>query len=925
MTLLETKFLPPPLIASAVDRPRLLDRLGSVETYRARLLVAPAGFGKTTLAQQWLQQQTVQYGWWTLDALDDSPSRFLDYFVACLERACQLDLPALPRPVPGPGGQEQTDLRGSLAALINAVELQVKTPVVLVLDDVHALRHPDVLEALSFWIDYAPSRVSLLMTSRRDLNLPLARWKVKRFALVLYAADLLFNREEIADWCRGRGEQAPSEQLVEQLQHRTSGWIAAMHLLLEGGSRGLAHLEAGTPEPRDRPLADRLSDISDYMAAEVLEDLDEDLRQFILEVHPLPRFDARLCDQIRRRHDSHLFIQQLVDRNLFIIPLDDRRQWYRLHELFQDAARLALTRMGRPAPDPIRLAEASMERHLLLEGLAMLVAGECWEALAHQLEVWGNELIRQGHHLSLADFLARLPEGLRRERPRLQLLTAWCQVMDNRFAALPALLDTLKQNLTGEKALPELLVEIQLLEAYVARQRQDFRAAIDLTQTLLEALDRSDAPLKSQAYFNLGTDLYRLGQLDDAEAMLRRAIHQGKIEQRFSTVLSSTGLLLWILQIRGQFIEALNFHRSILTWVASFHGDQDQPDIISCWLNSALVMIHVARGQLSLADSYLRPMLRFVDTAEPLQKILTRYVQAEWLRHAGRISEARDGLVEATAMLQGQPADVTTLTPPLHTALLKCQLDLGATTPVPTTEDSSVHPYARLEALAVEARRALTMGESNADAPITALREAAEWYRSPRHRCLAGIHETLLALLRGHPEQATERLRDALLLGESNDYVGMFKAFDEELSPLLGQVAPRTVSDAYWQHLTASEYSQASDSRRLPADASGRDPVAPSPAGDSVDLTAPPNATDTPADADIALDTEALSRRELEVLRLIEEGKPNKVIAQQLHLSPATVKAHLRNINAKLGASNRTEALALARRRGWLESGTDHS
>lgn len=272
---------------------------------------------------------------------------------------------------------------------------------------------------------------------------------------------------------------------------------------------------------------------------------------------------------------------------------------------------------GLPGPDLRQLAEASLNRQLYLEAFEILVDGQDWEGLATHLQSWGNHLIREGFHLNLQGWLGYLPDKLLQRSVKLLLLQAWCLVYDNKFASLPDVMAGIKARLPLEPEREALRVEIGLLDAYVERQNCHFNEAIELTQGILTQLDASELPLKSLAYFNLGTDLFRLGQLDGAAEMLRRAINQGKLEQRFSTVISSVGLMLWIYQIRGHYIEALNLHKSVLTWVASFHDNQQVPDIISCWQNSALVNIHIAMGKLTTADSYLKPMLRFVDTAEP--------------------------------------------------------------------------------------------------------------------------------------------------------------------------------------------------------------------------------------------------------------------------------------------------------------------
>jgi LuxR family maltose regulon positive regulatory protein len=796
-----------------------------------------------------------------------------------------------------------------MTVIINQLNGNLDVPHILVLDDFHSIHDKNILDAMSYWVDYAPINLHVVLTSRTEPALPLPRWKVKRFAQCLYSADLLFTSDEIRCYCNEKGYVEAPETFIQSLQTRTAGWVAALHLVLEESSNNLDHSDnARIIQSFGR---DSRTDISEYLATEIFTELQDDLQRFILDIFPLKRFDARLCNKIRQRDDSDSFIQMLTRRELFIIPLDESRNWFRLHELFTEAAKLIIKQNGISGPNLRHLANESLARQLYLESFEILVEGEDWVGLAASLSEWGNHLIREGYHMHLQEWLSRLPDHLMAGSVQLELLQAWCLVYDNKFAALPHLLASIKGRMTTESERHTLRVEIGLLDAYVERQHCHFEQAIELTKAILSQLDASELPLKSLAYFNLGTDLYRLGKLDESVEMLRRAINQGKLEQRFSTVVSSAGLMLWIQQIRGNFIEALNLHKSILTWVASFHDNQQQPDIISCWQNSALVMIHTAMGNLSAADSYLKPMLRFVDGAEPLQKILTWYVQAEWLRHAGRINEAREKLMLARSLLEQQNEDVLTLAPPLQAAIDKCDLDQGLTPgkihdTIPAGNLARKdHPYLQLESLALRIRLNLqnTEGE-NPELLIDRLVELSLRLKSYRFLALAHVLASLWLIGEKREDEAISRLQQALLLGESNDYVGMFHAFMLKMGALFLRVSSQTVSSEYLDHIKNNEYpvhlclleSQKTELRRQ------NDEGKPFNAGATADSGA-----------------DSLSKRELEVLKEIEEGKPNKVIAKVLNLSPATVKAHIRNINSKLGASNRTEAISIARKRGLLQ------
>lgn len=895
MTLLETKFNPPPLPPHVIPRDRLLQPFGDTSRLRLGALIAPAGFGKTTVAQQWLEKSGVDYAWWSLDRMDNSPARFLTYFIALLERATGLNLPEI-RPE-----AETESLLPAMTTLINQLEADMEEPAVLVLDDFHCVNHPKILEAIAYWVDYAPRGCLLCLTARSEPALPLPRWKVKRFARVLYAADLLFSPEETMAYCQERGIASPSGEFLAALQNQTSGWIAALHLALD---RGAAATEDASSSGLPREFQ---TDLSEYMAAEVFSELEEELQEFILDVYPLRRFDAALCDRIRGREDSQRFIQTLLQRDLFVIALDEQRSWVKLHALFRDAAALTLHQSGLSEPDLSLIATALTERGMHLDALELLLEEQDWRPLASCLLTTGNALIRQGFHLNLLDFLNRLPEEAMRQFPRLLLLQAWSLVYDNRFSALPELIKRARLLFADQTDTDVAVrVELKLLDAYVERQSLRFDKAIDLTRSVISQLDAADVPLKSLAYFNLGTDLYRQGEISEACEMLRHAINQGKLEQRFSTVLSSLGLLVWIYQLKGHFVEGINQYRSIQTWAASFHPEGETPDVISCWLNSALVMIHTAQGKLDTASSFLKPMLRFVEGAEPLQKILTWYVEAEWARHTGQLKRARDKLQLANDLLEFQTPDVSTLVPPLPMALSKVRLDAGEDLGgLPASQ--SEHPYWVMEQEVVSVRLALKQGNpEKAESSLLRLQELAKTVGSLRFQALGHLLKALVLEGRKDSANAVSALEQALLIGETNDYISLLFPYSQEIGALMERLSPGRISEEYLAHLNQSEYAPRIAGSQVVNNAE----TSPAATRNGAPVSAPPDFV------------EELSRRELEVLKELEEGHPNKVIAQKLSLSPATVKAHLRNINAKLGARNRTEALSLARKWGMLPNST---
>ncbi|ABC29444.1 ATP-dependent transcriptional regulator [Hahella chejuensis KCTC 2396] len=894
MIVLETKLFPLRLDDSLLTRQRLLRRIGAPGSARFIGLVAPAGFGKSTLARQWTQSHHALTSWISLDPADNSASTFWGYVVEGLRRNGLEDVAELRARL-----QEtaHANARVLVTALINQLHLHQDRHFVLVLDDLHHIANKDILDGLTYLVDFAPANFTLIVTSRNEPSFPLARWKVKRYARLLYSADLVFDSREVADLFALALDVKVSPEAAARVVGSTGGWAAALQLLSQADLKRADG--ALSNEKFEQALAQAKKEIDDYVAQEVLDDLPTHLREFILEMAGAARFDVALCDLVRGAHDSHQILQELAARNLFLIPLDDAGQWFRFHELFRDGA-LHYLRQRQPnvhLQHCRQVVQASLERRLYLESVQLIMHIQAWDLLQSTLENIGNQLVRQGYHLYIIEWLNDAPQELLNQSLRLQLLKIWCLLYDNQFAAIPDLVEAAKKHPLLPEQDDTVRHELRLLEAYAARSRKDIQTASALTQSVLQDLQQINAPIKSLAYFGLGNDYYGLGRLDDAMAALKEAVTLGKLEQRFSTVLSSLGLLLWIMQIKGDFLHAINLFRQTELWVQSYHKDGPEPNIVSCWLNSSLVLIHCALNNPEHAERFLKPMLPFVDNAEPQQKLITYYTWAEFNRHCGDYSQALRHYEQAREQLEHNQRELAAFAPPVMAGKLHCLLDKGDMLHAEsvyaqilskiTTETS---PFEGMENLSAQARYFLHKQQwPNLQETSELIQALAESHNSSRYQAQAKLLHAAALAGQNQPEAARRLLSEALALGESNDFVAMFLADEACLKPLYANLNVAETSQAYLEKLQINPL-----------------PQKPAPAQEEATLSQPGGLL------------EELSKREMEVLTLIYEGLPNKKIADRLFLAPATVKAHIRNIYGKIGAASRTEALARARHLGLL-------
>ncbi|WP_372997949.1 LuxR C-terminal-related transcriptional regulator [Marinobacter sp.] len=905
--LLTTKFLRPTSDSRAVKRERLSKLLEPEAPRRLNLVIAPAGFGKTTLVAQWCSRSSSPTAWLSLDEHDDEPRRFWQYVIGAFEQA---------------GLSGAADLRKQLAqetdeAFTEAITGLINTlahdgsPWSLVLDDFHFIGNPAIHRQFAYFIDYLPPGVLITLASRTEPPLPLARWRVRRWIQDIHPGLLAFSEEECRQFFHGTMGLDLADEDVRAICRKTEGWVAAMQLSALSGTDAAKSKNQIDLDERH---------ISDYVLSEVLDQQPPHLADFLLETACCPRLCASLCDSIRGTDDSQEVLETLLGQNLFLIPLDTRNEWFRYHDLFRDAL---LLRISHTQPErAMRLWQSTVDWLLahghVQEAIAQIVRQEDWQRLARVLAEHGNNLIHGGYHLPVLDWLEALPKELVTDNPQLQMLRIWGLFFANRVDTIEPLLTALEDLLDrhvadshpdAEGALG-LQSEISLMRSYLARTRSDDKSAADLTRQVLREIDHTRIPLKSVTYYGLGLDYYGRGELAEAEDALQSAVRYGQVEQKPSTVLSSGGLLAWIQYNRGDIDLALDTCTEIRQWVDRHYADPSQPRLISCWQNSTLCEIYRERNHPELAATHLQPLLEHVERGtEPGQHVIIQHVRGHLAFSQGKLDEAIEALEDASQTGRKRREQIV-FEPPASTALLaRCYLAAGhpekARASLDSRADSEFTNPLHLEQNRIsEARVMVALDQPDrAQEILSALLQPAERNAHNRH-----LVEILLvygeALSRqDRKDESEQMLTRAVDLAAEAGFMRLFAEEGPDLRSLLLDL-PALNAPGSW-NASVREILRDEEAAGQPSAKSDRPDAAVKP-------RQPPKTTETLP--------EALSLRELEVLELIHEGHANKEIASRMEVAPATVKAHIRNLYGKLGVGRRTEALARARELGLLES-----
>ncbi|AZT84059.1 helix-turn-helix transcriptional regulator [Marinobacter sp. NP-4(2019)] len=906
--LLTTKFLRPTSAPRAVWRERLCRLLQPGSPKRLNLVIAPAGFGKTTLVSQWCTQQGTSTAWLSLDEHDDEPRRFWQYIAGAFEHSGMAGLKTCRQQLSHCSIQE---LEGPITSLINALA-EDGSQWSLVLDDFHLIRNTDIQRQFSYFVDYLPPAVTLTLASRTEPSLPLARWRVRQWVGDIHPGLLAFSEEECRRFFRETMEMEVSEQEIQKICRKTEGWVAAMQLsALSGVNRSTTN----STLPITVDVDERR--INDYVLSEVLEQQPEAIRDFLLSTACCPKLCAPLCDAVRGTSNSQPMLEQLLKQNLFLIPLDTGNHWFRYHDLFRDAL---LQKAWASSPKTTerywqRAVSWLLGHDHVQEGIAQIVRQKDWAWLATVLAEHGNNLIHGGYHLPVLNWLDSLPAEIVEDNPQLQMLRIWSLFFANRVDTLDPLLSNLEDVLDKQVAdsHPDaegalgLQSEISLIRSYLARTRSDDKSASDLTRQVLRDIDHTRIPLKSVTYYGIGLDYYGKGDLPSAREALRSAVHYGELERKPNTVLSSGGLLAWIQYNRGDIDDALETCTSVRRWVDQHYTDPAQPRLISCWQNSALTEIYRERNEPELATSHLAPLLEHVaNGTEPGQHVIIQYVRGHLAFSEGRFEEAIEALEDAATVARRR-RDHILFEPPACSALLaRCYLAAGRLQQAEqwaqsVTDEHFSNPLNREQNQISTARVMVATGRPlEALAILTPLRLSAERDQHFRHlvEILTVYSEALYA--EGKIPEADQMLARA---AQKAADAGFMRLFAEE-SPRVRQrlmALPALRAPSRWNSSLLAMLRAVGDG-----------------SGGALPTEVRANYNRRDADTSEAL-TEPLSQREQEVLVLINEGLANKDIASRMNVAPATVKAHIRNLYGKMGVSRRTEALAKARELALLE------
>ncbi|MCI0710768.1 MAG: LuxR C-terminal-related transcriptional regulator [Chloroflexi bacterium] len=868
-----SKIQIPPLRSKLVKRAELLQKLQPSTYRKLTLIAAPAGFGKTTLVLNWIHTREVCVAWLSLDVEDNDPVRFWVCVVVALQQV-----------IPEFGTQtlelihvsEPHQMRSVVASLVNELATTDRA-IVLVLDDYHLIENATIHDMVAFLIDHMPLHCHLTITTRNEPPLPLARFRARGQMLELRAKDLRFSQEETSRFFTDVMNLSLGEAALVALEERTEGWVAGLQLAalsLQNRADIAAFVTSFTGDDRY---------IVDYLAEEVLKQQSEAIRDFLLKTSVLERMNGNLCDAITGREDGQTTLEELERRNLFVIPLDNRRQWYRYHHLFADFLRQQLQRENASGivKKYHRRASQWYEAHdLAAQAIHHALAAEDVTRITSLIEKYAYATRMRGEVSTVLAWLCALPEAFVLQQPRLCLEFAWCLILAGQPAkALPYVqaietrldfkVETANRSIQNHnKQTRPLIGEAIAVRAKVACDTRHPIAAIGLFQQARTYLPSDNYALQTIISLHLGTAYLSDGKIEAAQQAYSDAVELSQASGDFNATITALSRLGDSHLLQGHLNQAdLQFRRALqlATW------DGKQPSPVATRAYAGIAQILAERKQLEEAIGHYGTTIHLAEQGGDQQGLAMGL-----LALAQTYAQSGDGHQAQVVVERVQQMTLGSTLPCLNGILTIVQAqiafmlnDFERTKFWLERYQSGCYMGLDRSHLILKAHLLLKQGLTEEAATLLEqLTTKTDSISIMGNNLEITVLHSLILEQRGELTESEHVLLPSIQLGQAEGYIRTFIDVIEIL-PILRRLLAKGIASEY-----ISELLELMEGSIL---------------------------------------NNPLTEREMEVLNLIAAGCANKEIAQELVIAVSTVKRHIHHIYEKLDARSRTQALAHAR------------
>jgi LuxR family maltose regulon positive regulatory protein len=906
--LLRTKLYAPPLRSKLVPRRHLIERLnqGLQSGHKITLVSAPAGFGKTACVSEWAEgsygASDHRISWLSLDPADDDPGRFFAYFIAALQ---QVEI-TLGQEIEGvlhagqipPGDVISTSLTNDI--------LEFEGRFVLILDDFHVIQDPFILQVIEELVTVLPQQLHLILITREDPPLPLARLRANNQLTEIRAADLRFSGRDTEQFLNEVMGLSLSQKDIAVLENKTEGWIAGLQLA------GLSVRERADPSAFIASLSGSHRFILNYLTEEVLNRQPEEVQRFLLQTSILNRLSGDLCNAVTGRTDGRFMLEQLFNANLFVISLDDEQNWYRYHHLFSDLLRDLQNSL---------LKEETVELHrrashwyaaagMGSEAIQHALAAEDYALAVELLESHALRLIMQGYVKTVNRWVQAIPEQWQSQSPKTNLAFAWMHLLRGAYDEASPYLERMRPPRAGEPVGHPLSEEEALLRAewmvmqslvmYMQGETAESKA---MAERALDMAPEKGSRVRSLAYFALASSYRIRGEQQAAEAYYQKSIQYGRASENLvAEMMSTVGLIEMALE-HGHLHLAFEIVVPVITRLEKA-GALPPPsaglygllgEIYYQWFQLEEARRHIVHArQLSMLGGYNTVTISH-------WVLLSRLSQLE-----GDLESAFYEIQEAKNLVQVDTSDFVRV----EILAQEVRVFLDRNRPAAAEralkgqgfsfEDQFTYPdlpqnqnFSQISGLLYNRSLSVLLHQTRVGGDLIRLKQGMELAdqlvaRGLHNQLTIMVLETLLLRAQMHAELGNSEDNQAdtiaaLEMAEPQGVIGVFVEQRPFMAGALTRLAKNGRLDRGLSDFVA----------RIQAAFSG--------------LKEAGTARQT------MLLAEPLTEREMEVLQLMAEGLKYKEIAAQLFISLNTVRYHVKAIYGKLNVRNRTQATETAR------------
>jgi LuxR family maltose regulon positive regulatory protein len=877
--LLSTKLYIPPIRTGLVPRPGLIELLDQGLERKLTLLSAPAGFGKTTLLSEWISQSKSPFAWVSLDKDDNDRVRFLAYCIAALRR---INLNVDDQLLGTLQSPQQPHIETVLIPLINQIT-GMKDRFALVLDDYQLIESREIHDALAFILDHQPPSLHLVIASRSDPPLPVARMRARGEINEVRASHLRFSIEEGDRFLNQVQGLNLSRDDLESLVNRTEGWVAGLQmasLTLKKKVDASAYIQ---------DFAGSHDYIADYLTDEVISQQPGHIHDFLLKTSILDRLSGSLCDAVTGQQDSQQILKQLKGANLFVVSLDDEGQWYRYHRLFAD---LLHQRLLRSKPEVVPALYLKASEWFEVDGFTdhaidYSLRGRHFQRAAGLIERVAEQIIKRSEIAMFLRWLDELPEQLVRDRATLSIFYAWALLVRGERSHLAA--DYLNGVIPTNE---QILNRMRTVKAMLAMYQRNVPEAVALARQALEGLPEDDLFFRNLAAWNLSAALYISGDKEGGEKMLAEVARMSRASGNLLVAVVALCRLAMAKMQRGQLYEPKDLFEQALDLAVD---GQRQTLPIACEAMIGLGKIHWQWNDLEAARKYLSEGTGLSQRWKQ-QVAIDGYVTLAHINQSLGDVYLADQMIEKAREIAAKT--LATEADDLYVALNRASLwvrrgDLGAATrwamqrglgeflqkrELVSTQNVSADLIRRYE-LTIFAR--LLIAEHRLDEALQLLDLLLSFME--QNEILEKVIEihilrSIAFQVEGKGERALSSLKKALRLARPERYLRPFLDERPALVKLLEKMSAQGIEDAHWliESLLQSQSGSTIQSKTTEI-------------------------------------TEPLSDREMEVLHLLVTDLTVPEIAEKLYISVSTVRSHVKNIYNKLDAHSRFEAVSKAK------------